>query len=187
MLEFPKSIKDGDIELVKLEPTFENTKIIFDLINKDREYIGKWLGWVDYIQKAEDEFLSIKDMSQEKSTEYFIKYKDKIVGAVGFHTVKEKNRFGEIGYWLGSDFNGLGIMTKAVKIFESFAFDKADFNRIEIRMDTENKKSESIAKRLGYHLDGELRQDELLKNGSFRNTYIYSKLKSEWEKENKNA
>ena len=41
MIAFPKSIKDGDIELVKFEPTFENATKVFYLLDKHRAFIDK--------------------------------------------------------------------------------------------------------------------------------------------------
>ena len=51
-------------------------------------------------------------------------------------------------------------------------------------MDTENTPSEKVAIRCGYTKEGVMRQwhyNPTLK--SFRDMYLYSKLKSEWEKQ----
>ncbi|MDR0726752.1 MAG: hypothetical protein LBF37_01680 [Rickettsiales bacterium] len=93
MIEFPRSIKDGDIELVKLNPTFENATKLFELVDKNRDFLGKWLQWVDYVKTPEDEFTKVKSVSETDSPEYFILYKGELAGVTGFVSVKEKQGF----------------------------------------------------------------------------------------------
>jgi ribosomal-protein-serine acetyltransferase len=77
-------------------------------------------------------------------------------------------------------------MTSAVKLCENLGFNNLNLKRIEIRMDAGNHASAGIPKRLGYVFEGTLRQTFILRDES-RDILVYSKLKSEWEKENKNA
>jgi RimJ/RimL family protein N-acetyltransferase len=77
-------------------------------------------------------------------------------------------------------------MTRAVKLCENLGFETMNLKRIEIRTDAENGASAAIPKRLGYVFEGTLRQAFALRNDS-RDILVFSKLKSEWEKENKNA
>ena len=77
-------------------------------------------------------------------------------------------------------------MTRAVKMLERLAFETMPVNRIEIIMDVENVRSESVARRAGFVCEGVRRQSYMFRN-ELRDVFTYSKLKSEWEKENKNA
>ena len=56
MIAFPKSIKNGDIELVKFEPTFENATKVFNLLDGNREFIDEYINRFEKIKKLEDEF-----------------------------------------------------------------------------------------------------------------------------------
>ena len=59
-------------------------------------------------------------------------------------------------------------------------------NRIIIKNDTHNLRSVHVAERCGYVLEGVMRQDLWDDyHGRLRDTNIWSKLKSEWEKEQK--
>ena len=63
-------------------------------------------------------------------------------------------------------------------------FFKRGFNRLTVVMDTENTPSEKVAIRLGYQKEGIMRESHyspIFK--SYRDLYLYSKLKREWEKE----
>ena len=77
-------------------------------------------------------------------------------------------------------------MTRAVQAMEKLAFENMDVNRIEIIMDTKNSRSESVARRNKYLCEGVRRQSYMFR-GKLCDVFVYSKLKSEWEKENKNA
>lgn len=185
MTKFPKIIKDGDIKLVKIAPTFENAWKIYDVIDSSRDFLRQWLTWVDTTTSPEVAFDHIKKSAEATNGNYHIIYDGNIVGAIGFDW-SEKNNRAEVGYWLSQNYNGRGIMTRALRALEKFGFETLGLNRIEILVDAENTKSRAVAMRTGYVQEGTLRQSMML-YGRPRDMVMYSKLKSEWEKENKNA
>ncbi|MGH3087678.1 MAG: GNAT family N-acetyltransferase, partial [Rubrobacteraceae bacterium] len=85
----------------------------------------------------------------------------------------------EIGYWLRTSFTGKGYMTEAVKGIAAFAFDELGAQRVEIKCDPLNEKSVRVAKRCGFRLEAELRNNERSPSGELRNTLVYSMLPEE--------
>ena len=74
-------------------------------------------------------------------------------------------------------------MQEAVRALETEAF-QAGINRIIIRNDTQNLRSARVAKKAGYTLEGIMRQDAWDDyHKRLRDTNIWAKLKSDWEKE----
>jgi RimJ/RimL family protein N-acetyltransferase len=74
-------------------------------------------------------------------------------------------------------------MTEAVKIVEKEFFTNG-LNRIQIKCDERNIASSGVAKKCGYVFEGKFREDsysEYFKD--FRNTLVFSKLKSDFKKE----
>ena len=63
----------------------------------------------------------------------------------------------EIGYWIHSDYSGYGYVTEATHALTSFAFQKLNSNRVQIRVDTNNQKSWAIPERLGYKWEATLK------------------------------
>lgn len=59
------------------------------------------------------------------------------------------NKTAYIGYWLGEEFQGNGIMTKVAKTLTDYAFNELNLNKVEIRAAVENEKSRAIPERLG--------------------------------------
>ena len=186
MTDFPKSIDCGDFRLEKVEPTFDTARYLFELVDSQREYMAEWLGWVDKSNCPEDMYMHMHKVSQNDNGSYYIIYNGDIVGSAGVDIRSKKNKIAEIGYWLSHDYNGRGIMTRAVHAMEKLAFDMLEMRRVEIRADVRNKKSCAVAERAGYVAEGVLRGAYILRDES-TDVAVYSKLKSEWEKENKNA
>ncbi len=85
-----------------------------------------------------------------------------------------------LGYWLGENFAGNGIITKSCKAMINYAFTTLNLNRIEIKCATKNYKSKAIAERLHFKQEGILKQVELV-NEKFINLYLFVMLKSEWQ------
>ena len=186
MTDFPKTIDCGDFCLEKVAPTFDTARYLFELVDSQREYMAEWLGWVDKSNCPEDMYPHLLKSSEITTSNYYIIMEGKIVGSIDFVRISESHKTAEIGYWLSRDYNGRGIMTRAVRAMEKLAFDMLEMRRVEIRVDVRNKKSCAVAERTGYVYEGVLRGAYVLRDES-TDVAVYSKLKSEWEKENKNA
>lgn len=176
--DFPAEIKGQNVSLVKLAPTSENLKIIFDIIVENRDEFNPWLEWVDFVKKPEDEKCVLEN--DKISPEWFIQFDNKIVGRIGFVALSRGNNRGEIGYWLDKNASGHGIMTEAFKLIEKNAFKKWGFNRIELKIDPENVKSLGVAKRMGFTQEAVLRQEHFI-HDVYKDSILFSKLKSEYE------
>ena len=186
MTDFPKSIDCGDFRLEKIIPSFDNARKIFEIVDSQREFLSEFLDWVDVSNCPEDMYMHMHKVSQNDNGSYYIIYNGDIVGSAGVDISSKKNKIAEIAYWLSRDYNRRGIMTRAVHALEKFAFENMGVNRIEILMDVKNVRSAAVAKRCGYVCEGIRRQSYMFR-GELRDVFTYSKLKAEWEKENKNA
>jgi ribosomal-protein-serine acetyltransferase len=85
-----------------------------------------------------------------------------------------------IGYWLGSDVAGRGLMSKAVRAMIGFVFDDLGLNRLELQAHVENHKSRVLAERLGFAFEGVLREVWTL-HGKPVDHAAYAMLKSDWK------
>lgn len=161
-----------------------DTDTLFNLINESKTYLREWLPWVDHTKQRIDTEAFIdrcqKGVAENKSLTTVILYQGKIVGMVSINTLDWSNRIATIGYWLGENFQGKGIMTRAVQALIAYAFDELNLNRVEIQAAKDNLKSRSIPERLNFVQEGCLRQSEKI-GDRFVDHVVYSILRDEWE------
>ena len=103
---------------------------------------------------------------------------NKVVGRIGIYKIDNQNKIGELGYWIGQNMQGKGIVTKSCKGLIDFCFKGMNLNRVEIKCGTENIKSQTIPQRLNFVKEGVLRQAELV-HGKFIDLYMYSLCKND--------
>lgn len=177
---------DSEISLAVPRPRKDAEKL-FQLIDNDRGFFRKFLPWVDAIEsyKNEEDFLSNVNINfgKELSLNLVIWYQQEIVGMISFNHLNKLNNLADIGYWLGKDYRGKGITTKAVKGICNIGFSDYDLNRIVIRAAIDNAASNAVAKKNGFKREGVLRKNEKLCDG-YHDENIYSLLQSEWREIN---
>jgi RimJ/RimL family protein N-acetyltransferase len=61
-----------------------------------------------------------------------------------------------------------------------YAFENLNCNAVELRTHEKNSQSRAAIEKLGAKLDGILRNDMVMSNGTIRNTAVYSITKDEW-------
>ncbi|MGH0486780.1 GNAT family N-acetyltransferase [Bacillus mycoides] len=158
----------------------------YNLIISSKSYLKEWLGWLDYIEKAEDTAQNIKARLKEFAENggypksFVIIYKGKIAGTIGFNDIHKTNKIGIVGYWLGENFQGKGIMTKTLKALIDYGFKELGLNKIEISVAVENKKSRALPERFGFVEEGKIRQAEWLYD-HYVDHVIYGLLATEWK------
>jgi len=166
------------LETVKLSmaPT------IFSAIDKDREYLKKWLPFIGFSNQISDteKFLHsiINQPSNNRDEIYSIWHKEEFAGLIGFKETDWVNRKTELGYWLVEKMQGKGIITLCVTKLIRFAFQKLKLNRLQIKVAVGNSKSAAIPKKLGFSFEGIERAGER-HSQEYLNLEIYSLLKTD--------
>lgn len=177
-------IVDNTIILKKL--TIEDAPDIFNIIDNQRDYLGKWLPFVPLTKQLSDSEQFVKSVLntpiERLEFTFAIRKNDQFVGVIGNKNTDKLNKKTEIGYWLSQDVQGQGIITKSVMKLCEFIFHKLNFNRIEIKCAVGNTPSSNIPKKLGFTFEGIERQGEWIKDTIYYDIEVYSKLKSEFIK-----
>nr|WP_318540451.1 GNAT family protein [Terribacillus saccharophilus] len=169
-----------------LEP--QDSDKLYQLIDSSREHLRQWLPWVDHNTTVEHSRQFIQHtLNQFASNNGFtagIWYQGALAGVIGFHKIDWANRSTSLGYWLGEEYTGLGLMQKAVSKSLDYAFLELRLNRVEIRSAIGNVRSRRIPEKLNFTHEGTIRQAEKLVYG-YVNHNVYGMLLEEWEaKEN---
>ncbi len=172
-----------DDELKLRQRTPEDAEELFALTDANREDLKRWLPWLDHCASSADTLenihTSIVAAAEGRSLAVNIWYQGRIVGVTGFNSICRTNSIGHIGYWLGREHRGRGIMTRAVQALTAHAFDTLGLNRVAIAAATGNLPSRAIPERLGYCFEGVARGAEWLYD-HFVDHAIYALTQADW-------
>lgn len=173
-----------DEELALKLAEMRDAERVFELTDQSRDYLKEWLPWLDFTTKLEDTQDFIKAGSgnfvEGKSLNGAVLYKGEIVGMAGFNDISQQSKTAKIGYWLGREYQGRGIMVRVAKALTAYALDELKLNKVEIRVAAGNTKSRNIPERLGFTEEGTLRQAEWLYD-HYVDHVVYGMLADEWK------
>ncbi len=162
----------------------EDAQEIFALIESCRDYLREWFPWVDSSETSKDT-LDFVNRSEEQYAEgngvqCCIRLEGSIVGVIGCVYLDQINRRTELGYWVGEDYQGRGIATKATRAMTDYAFSEWNLNRVEINTGVDNTKSRAVARRLGFREEG-VSREKMWVNDHFVDLVGYAMLRKNWQ------
>ncbi|MEF2977431.1 GNAT family N-acetyltransferase [Subtercola sp. YIM 133946] len=103
------------------------------------------------------------------------------VGMSSFLNIRADNRKLEIGStWLAKSTQRTGINSEAKLLQLTHAFDTLGCVAVEFRTHWHNQQSRAAIARLGAKQDGVLRNNDLWRDGTLRDTVVFSIIESEW-------
>ena len=171
-----------DTELRLLEE--RHAEELTNLTDRNREHLRAWLPWVDANRTLEDRktFIrgALEQFAHNKGLVAGIWYEGRLAGVISYNSIDWENRSTELGYWLGEEYQGKGLVTAACRALVDHAFLELGLNRVVILCATENKKSCAIPERLGFRREGVQRQAVWLYD-RFDDHVTYAALASDWQ------
>mgnify|MGYP006059950557 FL=1 len=106
---------------------------------------------------------------------------NKAVGMTTYMNIDQDNKRVEIGStWYAKSVQRTSFNTVCKLMLLEHAFERLDCICVEFRTHFMNHQSRRGIERLGAKLDGILRSNAIQKNGTFRDTAVYSIIKDEW-------
>ena len=129
------------------------------------EELSRWLPWASgaYTRSMAQTYIkdSIAAWNEGRAFDFAIVTegpRPRHVGNVSVWFTSGQNRTGEVGYWIRTADASKGYMTEAVATVLDFAFGELRMHRVALRIAVGNEPSERIARKLGFTLEGTLRQ-----------------------------
>ncbi|MEO0144259.1 MAG: GNAT family protein [candidate division WOR-3 bacterium] len=161
-----------------------HAEFLFVLTDRNRDHLRPWLPWVDEVRSVADSLNFIEEgllrFAQGNGYELGIWLEEKLIGVIGVHEINRANSSASIGYWLDVEYQGRGIMTRAVIAVLDDLFFNRKLHRVEIRVAPENHRSRAIPERLGFRMEGILREAERHKD-RWVDLVVYAILDREWK------
>ncbi len=183
-MEHKGSITLETERLILRKYTLEDTKEIFDNWASDSQ-VTEYLTWeahksLEFTESRVKEWVNdYKNNNKYNWGIVFKEAKNQLVGSITVVKQDEDLEKVEIGYCIGKDFWGKGIVTEALEVLIKFFFEEVKANRIEALFDTENVGSGKVMAKCGMKYEGTLRQ-AFKNNKGIRDTSIYSILAEEY-------
>ena len=104
-----------------------------------------------------------------------------VLGTTSYHDMVPEIGRVEIGYtWYAKSVQRSSVNTSCKLLLLSHAFDTLGCGVVGLRTDCENFASQAAIEKLGAHKDGVIRHHALRRDGTVRDTVMYSILRGEW-------
>jgi ribosomal-protein-serine acetyltransferase len=170
ILRAPRQTGDGSVVNKAIRESFPELKA--------------WLPFAQTIPEAEETEINLR-MAHVKFLKreafrflLFEKETNEFIGTASLQDIDWDIPSCQIGYWMNTAFTGKGYMTEAVQELTNLALNTISCRRVEIRCESENRKSRAIPEKLGFSLEGTLRNEDLSADGNrLTDTCIYSVIK----------
>jgi RimJ/RimL family protein N-acetyltransferase len=109
------------------------------------------------------------------------------VGAVGYVPGRDVERYSaEIGYWLGEELWGRGIVTEALRLVTEHAFEELNFLRLFALPFADNAASVRVLEKASYVREAVLRSSSV-KAGVPKDQLLYARINPAWRPINPSA
>ncbi|MBW3002845.1 GNAT family N-acetyltransferase [Candidatus Woesearchaeota archaeon] len=139
-----------DEEITLRQFCVEDAKVIFDLIDRNREHLsqhdddtaGKYplAGFV---------FRSIACPKNPERLRMGIWANEEFTGSINLTPVASSTSF-EVGYYLGKEYQGRGYMTRAVNRLVKYAFEEKKATQVFANVHPDNSASMAVLERAGF-------------------------------------
>lgn len=161
----------------------------FDLIHKNRNHINKTFPVTVFncidLEKT-NEFIAKNILIEKQKTGYFFYIRNletnNLIGYLGIKKIDYVISKCELFYFIDKDYEGKGIISKAILDAIDFCFKELKMNKIFICTSKINFGSQQIALKNGFILEGILRQEFKNDEGILEDINYYGLLKSDYEK-----
>ncbi|MGG0724661.1 GNAT family N-acetyltransferase [Bacillus mycoides] len=182
LLDVPLQI-ETDRLILRAPLQADDGNVVYQAIKDSINELKQWLLLFQSIPTVEETEIILRnahiDFLKRESFRYLIYHKDTndFIGTASLHRINWKISKCEIGYWINTQFSGKGYMTEAVSELTNLGFQLLKFRRIEIRCESNNTKSRTIPEKLGFELEGILRNEDLSADSKkLTDTCIYAKV-----------
>lgn len=136
---------------------------LFMTVDANRNYLRRWLPWLDNIRSVEDYTIFIRQCQIDAATGRALTLGlwdgEHCVGVCGFNSLQP---IAKLGYWLAEGYQGRGIIRHACQCLISYGFSQLNLPQIYLQAAVENLNSRSVAENLCFGLQTTLPNHEWL-------------------------
>ena len=147
--------------------------------------IWDWLSAMPSTGESMNQWIEAAQRAQRQGVELpftVVRLRDeKVIGSTRYLDIQEANRSLEIGWtWYARDAWGTSVNPEAKFLLMEHAFERWGAVRVALKTDARNLRSQAAIRKLGARYEGTLRNHRIRRDGSLRDSVIFSIIDSEW-------
>ncbi|MDA1218354.1 MAG: GNAT family protein, partial [Chloroflexi bacterium] len=104
----------------------------------------------------------------------------KFAGSTGYAAISRPNRTLDLASWYGVDYQRTGVNTECKYLLLRHAFEELGAFRVGLNVDTENTRSRRAVERIGGTQEGILRKHRIRRDGTRRDSVVFSFINDDW-------
>ena len=170
----------GPAVMRDLEPW--HSQELAELFQREDHDLYRWLAW-EHFEDADSAKGFLEGFAKgrgEGTRRLFGLWLDRaLVGGTLYPIINMRSGIAEIGVFLAAPARGRGIVTEAARSMVDHAFDDLGMRRVEWRCSPANLPSRAIPKKLGFTLEGTLRQVFQVRE-AYLDLEVWAVLREEW-------
>lgn len=161
-------------------------RALFDAVDESRKHILPWMPWGPGHAKPEDSEAFVRqararyDRREDLPLAFFDRNTRRFLGGTGLHRIDWNVRAFEIGYWIRASAQGHGYVTETAHLLTQMAFEVLEAKRVSITVAVANTRSAAVPKRLGFALEGTLRNSIKDANGNLHDRLVFGMTPQDW-------
>jgi len=187
LLDIPESFESERLLIRVLKPG--DGAMLQEAYLESYPRLKPWFPWAQSESSVEEREIFCREKyasfikKEDMTLMMILKSEFKFIGGTGLHVHNWDVPSFEIGYWVRSGYEGKGYVIEAVNRITQFGFETLKANRIFIRCDIANLRSQSVAKRAGYVYEGTFRNFERRHdNGALTDMMYYAMTADDFRK-----
>lgn len=166
--------------------TNDDLNAYFELIETNRKRLEDFFaGTVAITKTLEETKIHLTDIVNKATKNNYFPFVVidnstlKIIASIQVKNVDWSIPKSELGYYIDSQYEGKGIVTKATSMIIQFCFDELKMEKLLIRTHAGNQPSIIVAEKNGFKLEGTIRKDYKTTSGDLVDLLYYGKTKGD--------
>jgi ribosomal-protein-serine acetyltransferase len=152
-------------------------------VELSRKDLTPWLPWTPFVVDPESAYRYLEacttDWDTGRSARFAVRDRaGTFLGVSGIETLAPAHLACEIGYWVRSDAGKHRIAAEATRALLDWTFGRLGANRIRVAACTENTRSLSVIRQLGFAYEGTSRQSEFC-DGRYLDHAVFAMLRTD--------
>lgn len=157
LLDLPLPIITPRLKIVRPDPRYAE-----EIVRAKEESLDQLLPWMGWARNGAGTVDETREMLIRKQAKFILRedlmmlaftHDGEFVVSTGLHEMDWRIPSAMIGYWAKTSATGKGYVTETANALLRYGFGQIGLRKISICMDSENRASENVARRLGMTLE----------------------------------